>query len=102
MRGRTVSFYIDSELMPTVLQVVDNELLPIYSSMPHFLGLVILESEVAGGRPEVVGLSVWDEEMDDSETVINGFLQRLYETTGVSASQRTYRVLRLVTENGGV
>jgi len=97
MRGRTVSFYIDAELIPEVLDVIDNELLPTYSSLPHFLGLIILQSEV-DGLPEVLGVSVWDEDMDDSEVVIGGFLQRLHNTTGVSASQRNYKVLRLVTE----
>jgi len=45
MKARTVSFYIESALMPEVLRTLDEELLPHYLDLPHFLGLVVLESE---------------------------------------------------------
>jgi hypothetical protein len=96
MKARTVSFFIDSQLLPEVLRAVDEEILPRYRSLPHFVGLVVLESNVEG-RPEVIGLSVWDEELEDSEAVIDEFVQRLYDLTGISATRKVYRVVRLAT-----
>lgn len=95
MKARTVSFYIDSTLLPEVLRTLDEELLPRYLATPHFLGLAVLESETES-RPEVVGMSVWDDDLHDCEAVIEEFLQRLYEVTGTSATRKQYDVLRLV------
>lgn len=95
MRARTVSFYIDSTLMPEVLRALDEELLPHYLALPHFLGLVVLESETET-RPEVLGMSLWDGDMSDCDDIIEGFLRRLYDVTGTSATRKRYEVLRLV------
>ena len=95
MRARTVSFYIDPELLPECKHVLDAELFPRYLEMSHFVGLVVLESDV-GGRPEVVGLSVWDGDLEDSDAIIEEFLRRLYAVAGITATQKSYQVTRLV------
>ncbi|HTT87819.1 MAG TPA: hypothetical protein VMF60_10655, partial [Acidimicrobiales bacterium] len=63
---------------------------------PHFVGLVVLESE-AEGRPEFLGISVWDGDRTDCDDVIEVFLDRLFEVAGTSATTRRYDVVRLVT-----
>jgi hypothetical protein len=95
MKARTVSFYIEAALMPEVLRTLDEELLPQYIDLPHFLGLVVLESETET-RPEVVGMSLWDGDLRDCDDIIEGFLRRLYDVTGTSATRKRYEVLRLV------
>ena len=81
--------------MPQCTRVLDDELIPQYLELPHFLGLVVLESDV-GGRPEIVGLSAWDGDVHDSDAIIGKFLQRLYDIAGLSAMQKSYDVLRPV------
>ena len=98
MKARTVSFYIDPEFVGEVLEALDNELIPQYHEVPHFIGLVVLESE-AEGRREFFGMSVWDGERTDCDDVIDAFLDRLFEVAGTSASTRRYNVVRLVAAN---
>jgi hypothetical protein len=95
MKARTVSFYIESTLMPEVLRTLDEELLPHYLELPHFLGLVVLESQT-DTRPEVVGMSLWNGALRDCDDIVEGFLRRLYDVTGTSATRKRYEVLRLV------
>lgn len=98
MRARTVSFYIDPQFVPQVLEALDNDLIPQYREVPHFVGLVVLESEI-GGRPEFLGISVWDGDRTDCDDVIEVFLDRLFEVAGTSATTRRYNVVRLVTSD---
>jgi hypothetical protein len=95
VKGRTVSFYIDPGMIDDVLSAFDHEVLPRYRAMPHFLGLVILQSE-SGERREVLGLSVWDGSRHDADAVIEQFLGRIAELGCTSASRKSYDVLRLV------
>jgi hypothetical protein len=95
VKARTVSFYIDPEFVPQVLETLDNELIPRYQEVPHFVGLVVLEGE-AEGRPEFVGISVWDGDRTDCDEVIEVFLRRLFDVAGTAATTRRYNVVRLV------
>jgi hypothetical protein len=96
VKARTVSFYIDPEFVPQVLEALDTELIPQYREVPHFVGLVVLESEEETGRPEFVGISVWDGDRTDCDDVIEVFLSRLFDVAGTSATTRRYDVVRLV------
>jgi len=95
VKARTVSFYIDPEFVPQVLEALDNELIPQYREVPHFIGLVVLESEEEG-RPEFLGMSVWDGDRTDCDDVIELFLTRLFDVAGTSATTRHYNVVRLI------
>lgn len=94
MRARTLSFYIDPSQLIDVMRVVDEEIVPAYRSMPHFVGLVILRSERT--PRQVIGMSFWDGDLEESEELIEGFRQRLREVADTSLATEPHEVLRLV------
>ncbi|HXW38159.1 MAG TPA: hypothetical protein VEJ44_00580 [Acidimicrobiales bacterium] len=98
MRARTLSFYIDRNLLSDVTNVIDNDLLPRHREMPHFLGLIVIDT--GDRRREVVGMSVWDGDLADSEEVIAEVRGRLGALAGTSPATRSYDVLRLVVNEG--
>ena len=94
MRARTLSFFIDREMLPEVMALVDEEILPRYEALPNFLGLILVDTEEM--RREVLGMSVWDGELDGSDEVIAEFRGRVAALAGTSPTTKTYEVLRLV------
>jgi hypothetical protein len=93
MKARTLTFWIDADYVDQALQIVDEDVLPAYRQSEHFLGLVILRSEVV--ERQVMGLSIWDGDRPGCEDVMTEFRDRLTSLTGTSPSATTYEVLRL-------
>lgn len=94
MKARTLTFYIEPNRLGEVLRVVDDLVVPIYRELPGFIGLVVLESE--GVRTQLVGLSIWDGDLDASEEAIAGFREKIAIVSGTSAATEAFDVLRLV------
>ena len=46
VKSRRVSFFIEREQIGTVVTAIETEVLPFYSSRPHFLGFLALEAEL--------------------------------------------------------
>ena len=99
MQARTISFIIDRDHLQEVLAVFDDEFLPRYLEMPNFLGLLLLDS--AESRGEVLGVSVWDHAMSDSDGILSEFRQRLFEIAGCAPTSKSYDVVGLVVSPPG-
>ena len=63
MKARSLTFYIQPDRLAEVLRVFDEQIVPEYRKLPNFVGLVVLHADL--GRKEVVGLSIWDGDLDD-------------------------------------
>lgn len=90
-----MSFYIEPTMLDEVLGVIDRELLPLLRTLPHFAGLLVLESDV-GARHEVIGLSLWDGCPEESEAFARELVDRLYEMRGTSGTVKSYGVVRFL------
>jgi hypothetical protein len=94
MRGRTVNFFIEPEALPEVLRAIDEDVLPRFRELPHFVGAVVLQS-TRGSRIEVAGISLWDGELEDSEEISAEFRREVQRVAGTGAARTEYEVIRL-------
>lgn len=95
MKSRCVSFFVDELLIPEVVRRIQDDVLPRFSQLPHFLGFVALQSEL-GPRPEVVAMSFWDEGLDDSEAISEDFRNEIEAVTGTTPARRAFDILRVM------
>ena len=96
VKSRQVSFYVEPRLVPDVITTIDEEVLPRFSQMPHFLGFVALQSELGGARPEIVALSFSDDGLEDSETASEEFRDEIQRVTGTTSSRKAFDILRVM------
>ncbi len=95
MKSRCVSFFVDEPLIPEVVRRIQEDVLPRFSQLPHFLGFVALQSEL-GPRPEIVAMSFWDEGLDDSEAISEDFRNEIEAVTGTTPARRAFDILRVM------
>lgn len=86
-------------MLDDVMTLFDTEVLPRYLDSPHFLGLIVVDAEDV--RHEVLGMSVWDGDLDGSEEVVAEFRRRVADIAGTSPTTKAYEVLRLVMNRPG-
>jgi hypothetical protein len=94
MQARTLSFFINREMLDDVMTLIDTEVLPRYLDSPHFLGLIVVDTEDV--RHEVLGMSVWDGDLEGSQEIVSEFRRRVADLAGTSPTTKKYDVLRLV------
>ena len=94
MKGRTVNFFIEPEALPEVLRAIDEDVLPRFRALPHFVGVVVLQSE-RGTRIEVAGISLWDGDLEESEEIASEFRREVQRVAGTGAARTAYEVIRL-------
>src|ERR1700689_3082403 len=99
MKGRTVTFFIEPDALPEVLRPIDEDVLPRYRAFPHFVGVIVLQSE-RGSRVEVAGISLWDGDLDDSEEIAADFRREVQRVAGTGAARTSYEVVRLEVRDG--
>jgi hypothetical protein len=99
MKGRTVNFFIEPEALPEVLRAIDEDVLPRYRALPHFVGVVVLQTE-RGSRVEVAGISLWDGDLEDSEEIAAEFRREVHRVAGTGAARESYEVIRLELRDG--
>jgi hypothetical protein len=94
MKARSLTLDVEPERLAEVLRVVDEKIVPEYRELPNFVGLVVLHAGHA--RKEVVGISIWDGDLDASEDAIDRFRRGMTNVSGAPAATDTFDVLRLV------
>jgi hypothetical protein len=94
MKSRTVNFFIEPEALPEVMRTIDDDVLPRYREFPHFVGVIVLQSQ-RGSRIEVAGISLWDGDLDDSEEIAADFRREVHRVAGTGAARTEYEVIRL-------
>ncbi len=93
-----MSFFVEQDQIPLVVQAVQEEVLPRFTQLPHFLGFVALQSEV-GPRPEVVTMSFWEDGLEDSEAIAEEFRDEIVRVTGKTAARKAFDILRVMVRN---
>jgi hypothetical protein len=99
MKGRTATFFIEPEAVPEVLRVIDEDVLPRFRALPHFVGVVVMQSQ-RGSRVEVAGISLWDGDLEDSEEIAAEFRGEVQRVAGTGAAREVYEVVRLELRDG--
>ena len=94
-----MSFFVEPDLVPDVMRSVDEEVLPRFATLPHFLGVVALHSD-RGPRTEIVAISLWDDDgLDESEEISQDLRDRVEQFTGTAPTRKTFGILRAMLRN---
>jgi len=92
-QSRVVNFFVEPESLPAVVQAIEDEVLPRFSALPNFVGLVCLKSQ-RGARAEVVGISLWSGDLEPSEAASEVLRDGVSQLTGTTPARRSYEILR--------
>jgi hypothetical protein len=71
MKTMSLTSHIEPDRLEEVARVLDEQVWPEYRELPNFVGLVELPADHV--RRQVVGLSIWDGDLDASEDAIARF-----------------------------
>ena len=93
MKSRTVNFFVEPEALPEMLRSIDQTVLPRFRELPHFMGLLVLQSQ-RGIRVEIAGISLWDGALEDSEEIAAEFRREVHRVAGTGAARTEYEVIR--------
>ena len=86
-------FYAEEEPKPDVKRRIDEEVLPRFSEVPHFLGFVAFQSE---GSRQVVAMSFWDDGLEGSEAFSEEFRIEMERVTGAALARREFTIVRML------
>jgi hypothetical protein len=95
MKSRQVSFFVDVDKLPAIMEIVRTEVLPSFYEMSHFLGLTVLKAD-RGDRSEIIAMSYWDDGLEDSDQVSQRFIDEINRVTGQNPSRRSFDILHAV------
>jgi hypothetical protein len=101
MKSRQVSFFLDTDELPLLMQAVRDRVIPRYEGIPQFLGLTVLKAEI-GSRSEIVVTSFWDNNLEGSELEAARFIEEIVEATGGNPTQRGFDTLYAKIRNSDV
>lgn len=90
-----MSFFVDEPLIPEVVRRIQEDVLPRFSELPHFLGFVALQSEI-GPPPEIVAMSFWDDGLAESEAISEDFRSQVQAVTRTAPARQAFDVLRVM------
>jgi hypothetical protein len=94
VKSRYVSFFMESEQTADIQESIDETLLPALTDLPNFVGLVVLQTG-SGRRREVVALSLWEDELSESDATSENLLAR-FRLAGFRPSVHEFDILRVV------
>ena len=94
MMARLVSLFAEPDKIPDVKRRIDQEVLPRFLAIPHFLGFVALQS--GGSRPELVALSLWDDGLEGSEAISEEFRDEIERVTGSAPARKEFHIVKMM------
>ncbi len=92
--ARLVSFFADPDHIPDVRRRIDEQVLPRFLAVPHFLGFMALQSE--GDRSEIVAMSFWDDDLEASEAISEEFRDEIERVTGVTPARKEFNIVKMM------
>ncbi len=92
MKCRQVSFFVDAEHREVALEALAKDVLPKFLRQPNFRGYLALEA-VHESRGEIVVMSFWDDDLEDSEEASRSFIGTVFAAAGTNPSRRNFGIL---------
>lgn len=100
MKSREVTFYADPEVVAVSVDTIEQEILPSYVSLPHFLGYVVMQEEPYPGRPDPNGrrlvtvISFWADGLEPSESAARRFIDEINRVAGTNPTRKNFDLLK--------
>ena len=102
MKCRQLSFFAEPDAVESALATITDEVIPQFSGIPHFLGYVVLRSDVSPGhrdsdtRRELTVMSFWSDGLADSDPTAKQFISEVNRVAGTNPVRKTYDLLRAI------
>jgi hypothetical protein len=94
VKARSVSFYAEPNQIPELERRIQDEVLPRFAELPGFLGFVALRSD--GTRPEIIAMTFWSGDLEDSESVSEEFRDEVDRVMGTTPSRKEFDVMNMM------
>jgi hypothetical protein len=90
MKLRMVSFFADASALDDIQRRIRETAFRKFAGVNGFRGVLAIHSD--GPRPEIIAMSLWDDDLDASETISEEFREEIESITGRAPSRKTYLV----------
>ena len=100
MKCRQLSFYGEPAAVERALSVIAEEVIPKYIGISHFLGYVVLETELSpahsdtDARRELTVLSFWEDGLEGSESAAQEFVGEVNRVARTNPVRKSFNLLR--------
>jgi hypothetical protein len=109
MKCRQLTFFAQPAAVESAMATITNEVIPRFSGIPHFLGYVVLQSDVSPGhrdsdvRRELTVMSFWSDGLEDSDATAKQFISEVNRVAGTNPVRKTFDLLMAMwrDEDGG-
>jgi len=91
---RSVLFFAEQDQMAEVERRINYDVLPRFSELPGFLGFLALLSDRT--RPEIIAMSFWHGELENSEAISERFRDEIERVTGAAPAREEFKVITMV------
>jgi len=102
VKCRQLTFFAEPAAVESAMATITNEVIPQFSDIPHFLGYVVLQSDVSPGhrdtdvRRELTVMSFWSDGLEDSDATAKRFISEVNRVAGTNPVRKTFDLLRAV------
>jgi len=94
VKSRYVSFFVEPEQDARVVHSVDEDLVPRLSALENFRGLLVIKTG-RGRRSEVVAISLWSDDLQDSEAASQKLLDDV-RAAGFRPALQEFDIVRVM------
>jgi hypothetical protein len=100
MKCRQLTFYAEPAAVEIALATIVDEVVPQYISLPHFLGYVVLQTEIypghveGDGRRQLTVMSFWHTGLEGSEAAANEFIGEIHRVAGTNPTRKRFDLLK--------
>jgi heme-degrading monooxygenase HmoA len=85
-----VSFFAHTKELTEIQRRVREDALPRFAQVPGFRGLAVVHSD--GDRSEILVMSLWEEELEDSENISEAIREEIERISGTAPARKVYDV----------